>query len=97
MVRPPTRGLPGAKRDLPRARHGRDVVSEAMRKLKAVAPEGGSYVSESNFFEPAWQRSFWGDHHDRLRAVKAKYDRMACFSCITGWGAKSGVRMGSSG
>ena len=81
-------GLPGAKRDLPRARHGRDVVSEAMRKLKAVAPEGGSYVSESNFFEPAWQRSFWGDHHDRLRAVKAKYDPDGLFFVHHGVGSE---------
>ncbi len=45
-----------------------------MRELKAVAPDAGSYVSESNFFETAWQRSFWGEKNDaRLRAVKAKY------------------------
>ncbi|MGH7212391.1 MAG: BBE domain-containing protein [Acetobacteraceae bacterium] len=31
-------------------------------------------MSESNFFERNWQRSFWADNDPRLRAVKAKSD-----------------------
>ena len=34
----------------------------------------GSYVSESDWFERDWQRSYWGANHERLQAVKAKYD-----------------------
>jgi len=88
-----------AKPDLPRARQGREAVSEAMRALKTVAPSAGSYVSESNFFEPAWQRSFWGAHHARLRAVKAKYDPEGLFFVHHGvgseeWSADGFVRTG---
>jgi len=45
-----------------------------MSELRQVAPAAASYVSESNFFEPEWQRSYWGPHYPRLRAVKDTYD-----------------------
>jgi FAD/FMN-containing dehydrogenase len=95
-------GLPDAEPDLPAARESRRVVAEAMRELSAVAPGAGSYVSESNFFERAWQRSFWGDHYPRLRAVKAKYDPEGLFFVHHGvgsedWSADGFVRTGPGG
>lgn len=81
-------GGAGAKPDLARARRGRQAVGEAMRALKAVAPNAGSYVSESNYFEAAWQGSFWGDHYARLRAVKAKYDPEGLFFVHHGVGSE---------
>ncbi len=95
-------GRPGAKPDAPAARQSRRDVSEAMRELKRAAPDAGSYVSESNFFEPAWQRSFWGDeHHARLRAVKSKYDPEGLFFVHHGvgseaWSADGFVRSGQT-
>jgi hypothetical protein len=95
-------GLPGARADLTGARESRGVVAEAMRELRAVAPGAGSYVSESDFFEGAWQRSFWGDHYARLHAVKAKYDPEGLFFVHHGvgseeWSADGFVRRGRSG
>jgi FAD/FMN-containing dehydrogenase len=95
-------GLPDAKPDLPAARESRRVVTDAMRELSAVAPGAGSYVSESNFFERAWQRSFWGDHYARLRAVKAKYDPEGLFFVHHGvgsedWSADGFVRTARGG
>ena len=81
-------GLPNAKPDVAVARQHRREVSEAMRALKAVAPDAGSYVSESDYFEPAWPRSFWGDHYARLRAVKAKYDLEGLFFVHHGIGSE---------
>jgi len=83
-------GLPDVKPDLPGARESRRVLgAAAMQELRAVAPEAGSYVSESNFFERAWQRSFWGDHYARLRAVKAKYDPEGLFFVHHGVGSEN--------
>jgi hypothetical protein len=36
--------------------------------------EPAAYVSESNFFEKDWQRSYWGTNYERLRAIKRQYD-----------------------
>ena len=36
-------------------------------------PESAAYVSESNFFEKDWQRSYWGANYERLLAVKRQY------------------------
>lgn len=67
----------------------KDAVSAAMRELTAVAPGAGSYVSESNFFERSWGRSFWGDRHlARLRDVKAKYDPDGLFFVHHGVGSE---------
>jgi len=82
-------GLPGAKTDTDAARQRRGAISDAMRELKAVAPQAGSYLSESNYFEPTWQQSFWGaEHHARLRAVKAKYDPDGLFFVHHGVGSE---------
>ena len=34
-------------------------LDKAIDELRKVVPDAGSYLSESNFFNPAWQRSFW--------------------------------------
>src|SRR5258708_40003467 len=67
-------GIPGHKPDLRAARKDAGDIEKAMDELRKVVPDAGSYVSESNFFNRAWQRSFWGPNYSRLRAVKAKYD-----------------------
>jgi hypothetical protein len=54
----------------------------------AVAP-GASYVSESNFFEPGWQQSFWGSNYERLQTVKAKYDPDGLFFVHHGVGSEN--------
>jgi FAD/FMN-containing dehydrogenase len=83
-------GLPQASpADIGAGRQSRQRVNDAMRELKVVAPDAGSYVSESNFFEPAWQRSFWGErNYRRLRAVKAKYDPEGLFFVHHGVGSE---------
>ena len=59
-----------------------------MDELLRVAPDAGSYVSESDFFDPAWQRSFWGSNHARLAAVKKKYDPAGLFFVHHGVGSE---------
>ncbi|MGA2398816.1 MAG: FAD-binding oxidoreductase [Steroidobacteraceae bacterium] len=65
-------GMPGP--DLGAARADAAQINRAMDELLRVAPAAGSYVSESNYFEPRWQRSFWGGNYAKLAAVKHAYD-----------------------
>jgi FAD/FMN-containing dehydrogenase len=67
-------GVAGHEPDLPLARRNARNVAAAMRAVRKLVPDPGSYVSESNYFEADWRRAFWGDNYARLRAVKDKYD-----------------------
>ena len=91
-------GVAGHQPDLVQARQQADAVARAMDELRKVAPNPGSCVSESNFFEPDWQHSFWGDNYPRLLAVKAKYDPTGLFFVHHGvgsedWSADGFVRL----
>ena len=59
-----------------------------MDELRNLVPNAGSYVSESNFFEPNWQQSFWGTNYARLLAVKAQYDPDGLFFVHHGVGSE---------
>ena len=74
--------------DLARARRAAGGVDRAMDILRRVAPDAGSYVSESNYFEPDWQRSHWGAHYARLAWIKAKYDPQGLFTVHHGVGSE---------
>jgi hypothetical protein len=60
-----------------------------MEELRKVSPRRSSYVSESNFFEPSWQESYWGANYERLQRVKAKYDPEGFFFVHHGVGSES--------
>jgi FAD/FMN-containing dehydrogenase len=81
-------GIPGHEPDLSAAAKDAAAVDQAMNELRKVAPVAGSYVSESNFFEPAWQQSFWGSNYARLQSVKAKYDPDGLFFVHHGVGSE---------
>jgi hypothetical protein len=59
-----------------------------MDELKKVAPNAGSYVAESSFFERGWQKSYWGPNYARLRAIKMKYDPSGLFFVHHGVGSE---------
>ena len=60
-----------------------------MNELRALAPNGGSYVSESNFFEENWQDSYWGSNYARLALAKKKYDVTGLFFVHNGVGSEA--------
>jgi len=64
------------------------AVEAATVEIRKVAPEAGSYVSESNYFNASWQQAFWGSNYPRLRAVKAKYDADGLFFVHHGVGSE---------
>ena len=64
---------------------GRDKAMDEIRKL---LPRVGSYVWETDFFQPHWQEAFWGDNYARLLAVKDKYDPDGLFFLHHGVGSE---------
>ena len=59
-----------------------------MSQLRALVPDPGSYVSESNYFEKGWQRSYWGSNYSRLAEIKNKYDPDGLFFVHNGVGSE---------
>ncbi|MDE2246422.1 MAG: FAD-binding oxidoreductase [Xanthomonadaceae bacterium] len=64
-------------------------VASAMAALRRVAPDAGAYVSESDYFDKDWQRSFWGSNYPRLAAVKRTYDPEGLFFVHHGVGSEA--------
>ena len=81
-------GLPGHEQNLVFARLIASKIGQATNELKNVAPEPGSYVSESNYFNESWQESFWGPNYSRLLAIKKKYDPTGLFFVHHGVGSE---------
>lgn len=81
-------GMPGPGPDLAGARANAGRIDASMDALLKVAPDAGSYVSESNYFEKDWEASFWGTHHPRLAAAKRRYDPDGLFFVRHGVGSE---------
>jgi FAD/FMN-containing dehydrogenase len=81
-------GIPGHEPDLPTARQQAGAVDRAMNEVRKLLLNVGSYVSESDFFDEAWRRSFWGENYPRLLAVKDKYDPDGLFFVHHGVGSE---------
>lgn len=87
--RPPA--YPGFARqaiDLAAARKEARDIDLAAAELRKIAPNSGSYVSESNYFNSAWQQEYWGGNYARLRAAKSKYDPQGLFFVHHGVGSE---------
>jgi FAD/FMN-containing dehydrogenase len=56
-------------------------VAAAIKIIRDVTPEAGSYVNETNYFEADWQREFWGENYARLLEIKEKSDPDGLFFC----------------
>jgi FAD/FMN-containing dehydrogenase len=81
-------GFPRPPIDLKIAHAHAQAVDQAIAALRVVAPDAGSYVSESNYFNADWQRAFWGDNYARLRKVKQRYDPDGLFFIRHGVGGE---------
>jgi FAD/FMN-containing dehydrogenase len=67
-------GIPGHEPSIVAGRKAATRVHQCMDQLRAIVPNAGSYVSESNYFENGWQHSYWGSNYPRLAEIKRKYD-----------------------
>jgi FAD binding domain/Berberine and berberine like len=81
-------GVAGHEPDVPTARRQAKATDQAMSEVRKLIPTVASYVAESNFFDGAWQQSFWGPNYARLLAVKDQYDPEGLFFVHHGVGSE---------
>ena len=81
-------GEPRASAEMGAARKDAHDIELATAELRKIAPSAGSYVSESNYFNPSWQRAFWGVNYRRLYLAKQKYDPEGFFIVHHGVGSE---------
>jgi hypothetical protein len=81
-------GVRGHEPNVEAARKSRERIQACMNELRILTPNGGSYVSESDFFEKDWQHSYWGSNYPRLASVKKKYDPAGLFFVHNGVGSE---------
>jgi FAD/FMN-containing dehydrogenase len=81
-------GLVGREPDIETGTANAHRVRQAMEPIRALTPDSGSYVNETDFFEPDWQQSFWGVNYGRLLAVKETYDPTNFFCVHHGVGSE---------
>ncbi|HEX7948034.1 MAG TPA: FAD-binding oxidoreductase, partial [Phenylobacterium sp.] len=65
------------------------AVQSAMTALRAGAPGAGAYVNECDYFQPQWQRAFWGPNYPRLERIKRRYDPQGLFYVHHGVGSEA--------
>lgn len=81
-------GVTGHEPDVAAAKREVPDVLACTSALRAIAPGTGSYASESNFFDPQWQESYWGSNYRRLAIVKKQYDPDGLFTVHHGVGSE---------
>lgn len=60
-----------------------------MDVIRAITPGSGSYMNETDYFEPDWHRSFWGANYPRLLEIKQAYDPAEVFGVHHGVGSET--------
>jgi FAD/FMN-containing dehydrogenase len=81
-------GIPGHEPDVATGRKQAEAVGKATTEIRRLVPDTGSYVAEGNFFDAAWQQSYWGSNYPRLLAVKDRYDPDGLFVVHHGVGSE---------
>ncbi len=87
-------GVPGHEPDMAEAHAETKSVRAAMDELRAIVPNGGSYMSEASYFDERWQQKYWGANYARLAAIKQQYDPDGLFIVHHGVGSERWSRDG---
>ena len=81
-------GIPGYEPSVDAGRKGAARVAQCMNQLRSLVPNGGAYVSESNYFQKDFQQAYWGGNYARLAEIKKKYDPDGLFIVHNGVGSE---------
>ncbi|MFT3728961.1 MAG: FAD-binding oxidoreductase [Terricaulis sp.] len=84
---PPYLHIPGYEADPAKQQRDKAAIARASAAVR-VAGDEGSYVSESDYFNAAWQTAFWGENYPRLKAIKRRYDADGMFIVHHGVGSE---------
>ena len=87
-------GMPDRTADMSAAQKDAARIAAAASAIRRLVPDAGSYVSESNYFNPRWQAAYWGTNYPRLQHVKRKYDPTGLFFGHNGVGSEDWSRDG---
>ena len=79
----------GGEPDLTSAHVRAGRVQASMKALRVAAPAAGAYVNECDYFQPDWQRAFWGPNYPRLARIKRRYDPDGLFTVHHGVGSET--------
>ncbi len=65
-------------------------IQDAFDIIRQLSPDHGTYLSESDFFDKAWQKNNWGmPNYKRLSKIKWKYDPEGLFFVHHGVGSEA--------
>jgi len=81
-------GIPGHEPSITEGRKAAQRVDQCVNELRAITPEDGAYMSESNFFQKQFQQAYWGSNYSRLADIKKKYDPDGLFIVHNGVGSE---------
>ncbi|KAI2716241.1 CAZyme family AA7 [Penicillium roqueforti] len=66
-------------------------LTDAVGKWRAVCPDSGAYMSESDINEPKFEQAFYGTNYGRLYKIKKRYDPTGLFYAPTAVGSEDWV------
>jgi hypothetical protein len=78
-------GVPGREPDRRKAEAEKARVAAAMAIIRRATPGAGSYVNETDYFEPDWQRAFLGRQlcpAARHQAQRGSENLFSCHHCV---------------
>ena len=81
-------GVRGHEPDVAAGRKARIEIRQCVNELRTLVPNGGAYVSESDFFQDDFQHAYWGTNHARLAEIKKRYDPAGLFFVHNGVGSE---------
>lgn len=64
------------------------ITNDLLPQLVNLTPNGGAYLSESDYQQPDFQSVFYGVNYDQLNAIKNIYDPFHMFYALTAVGSE---------
>ncbi|MEM8646895.1 MAG: BBE domain-containing protein, partial [Pseudomonadota bacterium] len=79
--------VPDHEPDYDAAKTAASGITAAMAVLRGAYPDAGSYGNECDYFQADWKNTLYGEHYDRLLAIKRAVDPTNLFRVHHGVGS----------